>query len=349
MESVYFVLSWLCHRTCDHCYEDRFRPYFGEELDRIVSESRRKVPRIIDNLPERMTYLDLGFPDGCGGFIERRGRIILAGGEILLDPVREPVLYPAIRRIRDKYSGRGGVELVVQTTGDILTKRIVSELLQLGVDVISVSGIDAYHKGFEDEAPRERLKAKLTGIFESQGMAGWVPAPRRVDGIRYFHFFGATPDSWIGKLWPRGRAWKNELSTAGIPDNFCNAWSGGLNFLEWRFSGSEVSVDPDGNVSPCCLKTVLPVGSLLENKLQTILENLAGNPVYEAISMGHPERMGISHGWTVEKFLEKSAVRLPSGRIYQNLCIGCDAFHNEVMRPARPASPEAAELVQLRP
>ena len=23
-----------------------------------------------------------------------------------------------------------------------------------------------------------------------------------------FSFFGATPESWIGKLWPRGRAWQ---------------------------------------------------------------------------------------------------------------------------------------------
>ena len=46
-----------------------------------------------------------------------------------------------------------------------------------------------------------------------------------------YSFFGATPDSWIGKLWPRGRAWQNNLSQATLADNFCNRWSGGLNFL----------------------------------------------------------------------------------------------------------------------
>jgi len=30
----------------------------------------------------------------------------------------------------------------------------------------------------------------------------------------YYHYFGATPDSWIGPLWPRGRAFENDLSTA---------------------------------------------------------------------------------------------------------------------------------------
>jgi hypothetical protein len=50
-------------------------------------------------------------------------------------------------------------------------------------------------------------------------------------GSRYFSFFGATPESWIGKIWPRGRDHQNELSTATLADNFCNGWSGGVNSL----------------------------------------------------------------------------------------------------------------------
>jgi hypothetical protein len=104
-----------------------------------------------------------------------------------------------------------------------------------------------------------------------------------------------------------------------------------LNFLQQGYSGSEVSIDPAGNVFPCCIKTKAPVGNLLEDKLESIIDRLNGNPVYEAISMGHPERMGISHGWSVDHFLEKSKTVLPSGRVYQNLCVGCDAFHDEVL------------------
>jgi hypothetical protein len=147
----------------------------------------------------------------------------------------------------------------------------------------------------------------------------------------FFHFFGATPDKWIGKLWPRGRAWRNGLSSATLSDNFCNQWSGGLNFLEYKYSGSEVSIDPQGNVFPCCVKTKTPVGNLLQQNLESILDSRRGHPTYEAISMGHPERMGITQGWTVEKFLEKSTIRREDGTLYQNLCIGCDAFHDEVL------------------
>ena len=62
-----------------------------------------------------------------------------------------------------------------------------------------------------------------------------------------------------------------------------------------------------------------------------MLDRLVGNPLYKVVSMGHPERVGISHGWAVDKFLEKSKLKLPSGRVYENLCIGCHAFHRKVL------------------
>jgi hypothetical protein len=83
------------------------------------------------------------------------------------------------------------------------------------------------------------------------------------------------------------------------------------------------------------MKTQLAIGNLLEERLETILDRLVGNPVYEAISMGHPERMGIPYGWGVDKFLEKSKITLSGGRVCQNLCIGCDAFHREVLMGQR--------------
>ncbi|HEV2492028.1 MAG TPA: radical SAM/SPASM domain-containing protein [Terriglobia bacterium] len=329
MESIYYVVTFLCHRQCPHCYEDRFRPYHGAELEQGVADSRASFRRIIGNFPDRMTYLDI-----ADSLCEKRGRIILAGGEVLLEPIRESVLYPALEQLHSKYRDRGGVQLIVQTTGDVLTGKILDELLDRHVDVVSVSGIDAFHAGLERESARQALEQKLTSMFLGRGMQP-LPAPpehgSKDEGRRYFNFFGATPESWIGKIWPRGRAWVNELSSATLADNFCNAWSGGLNFLQHRYSGSEVSIEPNGNVYPCCMKTQLAIGNLLEDKLEAILDRLVGNPVYEAISMGHPERMGIEHGWSVEKFLARSKVTLPSGRVYQNLCIGCDAFHREVL------------------
>jgi len=318
MESIYYVVSWLCHRTCEHCYEDRFRPYYGADLEAVVSQGEANFRRIVANLPEKMTYLDWN-----EGLREKAGRVILAGGEVLLEPVRTRILYPALDLLHARYGGC--VHLIVQTTGDLVTNQIVDELLAHHSWMISVSGMDDYHEGLQPAL----LQEKLSNLFQAKGLRSFHPGDSGAGP--YYHFFGATPDSWIGRLWPRGRARANELSTATLADNFCNRWSGGLNFLQSQYSGSEVSVDPEGFVFPCCLKTRLPLGNLLEESLERIVERASGNPVYEAISMGHPERMGITHGWTIEKFLSRSTVRLASGREYQNLCIGCDRFHEEVL------------------
>ena len=39
MESIYYVISWLCHRRCAHCYDTRFRPYVRDERDAVVGEA----------------------------------------------------------------------------------------------------------------------------------------------------------------------------------------------------------------------------------------------------------------------------------------------------------------------
>jgi hypothetical protein len=338
MESIYYVMAWACHRRCRHCYEERFRPYVRGALDAVVREATANFPRIVDHFPERMTYRDLEDPAADGTLPEKTGRIILSGGESLLDPVREAVTYKVVERLAARYAGKGGVKIVVQTTGDLVTERIVDELLQRGIYMISVAGVDDFHVGMEGEAKQAAFRKGLTRMFEAAGMkpSGVSPGVRRKwheEAGPLYSFFGATPDSWIGKLWPRGRAWANELSTATLADNFCNRWSGGLGFLQHSFSGSEVSVEPDGSVYPCCIKTKLPIGNLCEEGLVEILDSLAGEPAFEAIAMGHPERMGIAHGWSVEEFVARSRTVTPSGKPYQNLCIGCDAFHAEMLGP----------------
>jgi hypothetical protein len=337
MESIYYVMSWACHRRCRHCYEDRFRPYVRAELERVVAEAERNAPRIVAALPERMTYLDLGDLDEAGRPQEKIGRIIVSGGESLLDPVRERVTYPTLERLTEKYRDQGGVKLIVQTTGDLLDDRIVADLLARGVWAISVAGVDDFHVGMEGPEKQAAFTEKLTRLFTAHGMRpAEVAAKDRSwldDEGPLFSFFGATPDTWIGKLWPRGRAWANGLSKATLADNFCNRWSGGLNFLNHRYAGSEVSIEPNGDVFPCCVKTKLPIGNLLEDNLIDILDSLAGDPVYEAINAGKPERMGLAFGWSVEDFIAKSATTTPGGARYQNLCIGCDRFHEEVLAP----------------
>ncbi|MGC8519035.1 MAG: radical SAM/SPASM domain-containing protein [Steroidobacteraceae bacterium] len=338
MESIYYVLSWACHRKCRHCYEPRFRPYVRSALEAVVAEAEQNVPRVIDHLPPRLSYLDREHPAPDGTLVERPGRIILAGGEVLLDALRERVLYPAMQRIQGRYRGQPGVQLIVQTTGDLLTGAIVDELLARGLTTLSISGVDDFHSGMQGQARQRAFTERLARLLEAHGLRSASAPVSAADlsphpaGATY-NFFGATPDAWIGRLWPRGRAWDNGLSTATLADNFCNRWSGGLKFLEHRYSGSEVSIDPAGNVFPCCIKTRLPIGNLLEDDLIGILDSLAQEPAYVAISSGQPQRMGLAYGWTEEQFLEASHTLTPQGQPYANLCIGCDRFHQAVLAP----------------
>lgn len=334
MEAIYYVMAWACHRKCRHCYEDRFRPYVRDELEAVVAEAEANFPRIIANLPPRLTYLDQHAPNPDGTLLERNGRIVLSGGESLLEAVRERITYRVIEQLHAKYPD---ARIVLQTTGDLVTSAIVRDLVARGVWMISISGMDDYHVGMEGEDRQDAMRAKLTAMMEAEGLRASTSAVKNPlwhqEAGPVFSFFGATPDAWIGKLWPRGRAWSNGLSTAGIADNFCARWSGGLGFLDHRYAGSEVSVEPDGSVYPCCVKTKLPVGNLTEEPLIDVLESLAGDPVYEAINAGTPERMGLSFGWSVEEFREKSQTKMPDGRDYANLCVGCDRFHEEVLGP----------------
>lgn len=115
--------------------------------------------------------------------------------------------------------------------------------------------------------------------------------------------------------------------------NFCSRQSGARNFLNHGWAGSEVAIEPNGDVFPCCLKTKLPIGNLAEEKLVDILESLKGHPVFEAMNQGEPWRMGETMGWNEEKFRQASKTVTPKGNDYANLCIGCDRFHEELLGP----------------
>lgn len=337
MESIYYVLSYVCHRRCEHCYEERFRPYHGAALSEQLARAAADFPRIIDHLPERLGYLDRSSLQPDGRPRQRPTRIILAGGEALHPAVREVITYPAILRLGSRYRGQP-VRLMVQTTGDLLTDEIVEALTTRGVHMISVAGFDAFHVGMDTPAAQERLQHKLVELFARHGLRpsghqaasglSWVEE----DGPTY-SFFGATPESWIGKIWPRGRAWQNGLSRATLTDNFCAAWSGGRGFLDHGFEGSEVSIDPSGDVYPCCLKTRRPLGNLVEEPLLPILDSLAEDPVFQALHAGQPQRMGLSLGISEAAFSDLCQTRTPGGLPYQNLCIGCDRVFEDRLGP----------------
>lgn len=332
MEAIYWVLTWACHRKCIHCYDDRFRPYVREDLRRVVGEGQTAYEAILANLPDDFTYADPKDPAR-----RRQGLLVLAGGELLIDGVREELFYPVLEAIQRRW-GSKAPHISIQTTGDILKPEHVEAMLARGVGTIAIASIDDYHVGLEGDK-KFKLMDKIRTMMarygvQEVGLGGQrdpklkTPAPTRAERGKgpYFLFFGAQPDLWIGELWPRGRAWANGLSDATYETNFCARWSGGKNFLNYGHVGSEVAIEPDGSIYPCCLKTKAPLGNLTEERLIDILDSLKGHPAFEAINAGDPEAMGMTMGWSREDYRIASVQIDGKGREVANVCLGCDAF-----------------------
>ncbi|MBY0423344.1 MAG: SPASM domain-containing protein, partial [Parvularculaceae bacterium] len=279
-----------------------------------------------------------------------RTLLVLAGGELLLDGVRETLFYPVLDAIRTRW-GERGPKLAIQTTGDVLAPDLLDEVLSRGVASIAIASIDDYHVGMEGDR-RLPFMEKIRALMASRGVrevemiapkderlrAPDVTRSARAEGPTFL-FFGAQPDLWIGELWPRGRAFANGLSNAGYETNFCARWSGAKNFLKFGRAGSEIAIEPDGSVYPCCLKTKAPLGSLAEERLEDILESVAALPAVRALNDGDPEAMGLADGWSREDFRARANTVDGKGRHVENMCFGCDRFFEEKL---------GADLARLR-
>ncbi|MEO0983423.1 MAG: SPASM domain-containing protein [Pseudomonadota bacterium] len=334
MQAIYWVLTWACHRKCRHCYDDRFRPYVRDALTEVVGEGRAAYRAVIDNLPDDLTWLN----EKTGE--RERTLLVMAGGELLIDGVREELFYPALEALQARY-GEAAPKISIQTTGDVLTPEILDEVLARGVASIAIASIDDYHVGMQGErkfafmdeiralmASRGVREVSLGGAKDERLKAPDLEAKSKREGPTFL-FFGAQEDLWIGELWPRGRAFQNGLSKAGYETNFCARWSGGKNFLHYGRAGSEVSIEPDGSVYPCCLKTKAPLGSLAEETLIDILDSVAALPALQAINAGDPEAMGLADGWDRATFKAKSEAVDGTGAPIANMCLGCDRFFEE--------------------
>ncbi len=331
MQAIYWVLTWACHRKCKHCYDDRFRPYVRDALTNVVAEGQSAYQRVIDNLPDDMSWLN----EKTGA--RERTLLVMAGGELLIDGVREELFYPALDAIQARW-GAAAPKISIQTTGDVLTEEILDTCLAKGVESIAIASIDDYHVGMQGDRKfkfMEEIRALMASRQVREVSLGGEKSARLKapdlsrqpqPGEPTFLFFGAQEDLWIGELWPRGRAWTNGLSNAGYDVNFCSRWSGAKNFLHIGKSGSEVAIEPDGSIYPCCLKTKAPLGSLAEERLEDILASVAELPAIRALNDGDPERMGEQDGLSRDDFKAISKATDGKGREVANLCLGCDRY-----------------------
>jgi hypothetical protein len=241
-------------------------------------------------------------------------RIILSGGEVLVWP---ELLFHTLTELHARYGK--AVKLMVQTNGDLLDDAMLDRLLAHHVCRIDVSGMDKYH-------PKSTLQRGdyLRQLFDSRGMAWALGVAKATDtnpDRPLYNFWGANEGTWIGPLWPRGRAREKHLSKAGPEHRFCSDWSGAKSFLDYRGTGCEVNVQL-ADVYPCCPMTCRPIGCLLDEPLLTMLDRCAQHPVYRALNEGRPEAMGEYLGIPEEEGFRRS-------RELGNHCLWCDEFFSK--------------------
>lgn len=303
MESIYWVVSRDCNLRCRHCYNNS-EP--GAE-----GLTAAEVTQVITHLPDPPV-----------------GHIILSGGEVLHFP---DLLFHTLSALHARYGG--AVPLWVQTNGDLLDGSMLDRLLEAHVQHIGVSSIDDFHP-----KSARRRQPYLEALFRSRGMVATpeVPEghPHGTPPYRDFSFWGATPEMWIGKIWPRGRALDTRCTKAGPEDDFCHRWSGALNFLERSGEGAEVNIQLSA-VYPCCPMTVRPVGDLRLESLETILDRCRANPVYQALNRGRPAEMGVHLGIPTD-YAERRIEELG------NCCLWCDEFF--LKHYQNPDEPEASRI-----
>jgi hypothetical protein len=245
------------------------------------------------------------------------GRFILSGGEPLVWP---ELLFHTLSKLYARYHDASALWL--QTNGDYLDEKMLERLLAHHVTRVDVSGMDNYHR-HGDSDRRDTLES----MFKAHGMRPVSEAVvfNEKDDVHprapLYHFWGCTPETWIGPIWPRGRAWRHGLSKAGPKDRFCAMWSGGLNFLNYRERYSEINLQIE-DVYPCCPMTIAPIGSLLDAPLIDILDQCAQHPVFQSLNEGNPEDMGTSFGVSEVYGRERSDA-------LGNHCLWCDEFFQQ--------------------
>jgi hypothetical protein len=319
--SLYWAITHNCNSACPHCYMD-----CGPEGESLTFD---EAVEVIENLPRRINF-----------------NIVLSGGEVLSPKSRE-LLFFVTSGLLSKYGRR---PLAIQTNGDFLDSETVNDCLAAGITHISVASLDRYHGGgfasVEEKELHFRRLLEEEGFVELPGIKKLSPSRAEWSGrisqlLRMFApeiemrpnfaLWGATDDLWLLGNWTRGRAISGGLALEAAGHNFCNMWSGGLNFLEAGSPRQEVSVQLS-YLYPCCPTTVVAFADLREEPLIRGLERAGRQHIFRAINQGKPwlgaDQFGVAPArarWMWKKT--------------KNVCTICDALLSELDHADFPESP----------
>ena len=244
-QRIYWVPHTICFLGCEHCHND-------SGPDGSVA-SQELLARVVEHLPRDDSP-------------HRLEEVLIGGGETLVPCAEIDYLVRALRRRFPQRSqgtlaerrATGQVILALQTNGlpladsrgHILCERIV-HWLGLGVDYFQVASSDSFHRRQRPDYPWEKLEGRLRAYSETNGVefliygkqvVNLVPSGRVLDSLEMLEGQGA-------------RLLKGE--------GYCrDGWETGSHFLsgsQLPYPGcSEIVIDPEGWVHPCCWYELSP-------------------------------------------------------------------------------------------
>ena len=103
-----------------------------------------------------------------GSWFRKSTTLILAGGELLIDGVREELYYPVLDAIARRWPVNPP-RISIQTTGDVLTPDYLDAMLARGVSAIAIASIDDYHVGMKGER-KFRFMQEIRALMSSRGV-----------------------------------------------------------------------------------------------------------------------------------------------------------------------------------
>jgi hypothetical protein len=304
--SLYWVISHRCNSQCGHCYMD-----CGPGSEALSYDEARAV---IDNLPDRINY-----------------QIILSGGEVL-HPKNRDLLFFVADGLQKKYGRR---PLSIQTNGDFLDEKIIDDCVHYNITHLSIASMDEYHRS-RFGSIREKKRA-LRSMLKGKGLVEMHPTPVLTPGkvarrskllkavhvvaknLRFkpsFTFWGANDKLWLKGNWARGRALKTGKALYHSSHNFCDLWSGGLNFLNTGSPRQEVAVQLS-HVFPCCPGSRVALADLRKERLIPALQCASRHPIFRAINNGRPYQGAPEFNLT-PSFAHRRWKKL------KNICLMCD-------------------------
>ncbi len=273
-QRIYWVPHTVCFLGCEHCHNDSVLPG--------IRASRRVIDGIVAHLPDPASRY-------------RLEDVVVGGGEALM---RNAEMEYLVRAFRERFPrgpqatvaerrAAGSVILSLQTMGLPLADargnplpKNIDYWVDLGVDCFHIASNDPFHERRRPDYPWQTLRDNLAAYQSRFGVE--------------FLIYGKS----VARLVPSGRVLDNleTLESDGASllteEGYCaNAWEAAGNFLTGQAKQhpdcSEVVLDPQGWVHPCCWYELSPgLFDLTATRFEDGMETLCGMPLCQALDRG---------------------------------------------------------------